>query len=402
MNPETNFLNIPVSSLDINAQSSNIIPTYQSNSPLSLATSNLQVNSTTTANNSLFLPYAIRTDQTITINGGGDLDGNPLILTDDALIYAAKGFTFNNVPVLPANRDSLTGSPILDPLTGKQVLVNNAVTVVAGYTTINANNNPYVGLVPAKVVSPETINIPTYSDTKTQELTARTPLGATTFTFNASSNPINNVSDWNTKFPRAGTSTNPKVVKVTNGGLNIPNGVNLSNYIITVDSGDINFNGNSNIIDNVVLVTSNGNINLGKVQSNNLSIFASGAINMNSQARFGGKTLIANNSNNITFDGATKTATNTDTIKVISQGNITFNGASDTRGNFLSKGTFIANGKAFIFGSINAKQNIIFNGGAYVTAASSNSAPTGLTLSKNTTPENVSANTLIGNFSNIS
>ncbi|TYQ27480.1 putative Ig domain-containing protein [Pseudanabaena sp. UWO310] len=279
-----------------------------------------------------------------------------------------------------------------------EYMQRHAVTVASGYTTINANNNPYIGLLPPKVVSPETITIPSYSDIKTQELNARTPLGASTITFNASSNPINNVNDWNNKFPQPGTSTNPKVVRVTGSGLNIPNGVNLSNYIITVDNGDINFNGNGNILDNVVLVTSNGNINLGKVQSNNLSVFASGAINMNGQARFGGKTLIANNSNNITFDGATKTTTNADAIKVISQGNITFNGALDTRGDFLSKGTFTANGNAFIFGSINAKQNIIFNGGAYVTAVSSNSAPTNLLLSNNTTPENVVANSLIGNF----
>ncbi len=201
-----------------------------------------------------------------------------------------------------------------------------------------------------------------------------------------------------TNFPSQGLVTNPKVVRVTGGGLNIPNGVNLSNYIITVDSGDINFNGNGNVLDNVVLVTSNGNINLGKVQSNNLSVFSSGAINMNGQARFGGKTLIANNSNNITFNGATKTTTNADAIKVISQGNITFNGASDTRGDFLSTGTFITNVKASIFGSINAKQNIIFNNGAYVTAVSTNFAPTNLSLSNSTTPENVVANSLIGNF----
>ncbi len=380
MNPDVNFLNIPASPLNLNVQT-NFIPTQQSTNSLSLPS------------------YAIRTDQTISINGGGDLDGDPFLPLDDALIYAAKGFTFNNIPTLPVNRDSLTGAPILDSLTGKQVLVNNAVTVSAGYNTSNANgNNPYIGLVPPQIVSPETITIPTYSDTKTQELNIRKPSGSPTFIFHANSNPINNINDWNSKFPSPGTSTKPKVVKVTNGGLNIPNGVNLSNYIITVERGDINFNGNSNSIDNVVLVADSGNINLGKVQSNQLSVFASGTINMNGQARFGGKTLIANNSGSITFNGATKTANNADMIKVISQGNITFNGASDVRGDFLSIGTFNANGRANIFGSINAKQNITFNGGAYVTAVNTNSAPTNLILSNNITPENVSANSLIGNF----
>ncbi|ELS34854.1 MULTISPECIES: hypothetical protein [Pseudanabaena] len=137
MSPDVNFLNVSASPLALPVQTSNsLIPTLQSNNSLSMAS------------------YAIRTDQTVTINGGGDLDGNPLLANDDALIYAAKGFTFNNVPILPVNRNT-NGDPIYDALTGKQVLVDNAVTVASGYTTINANNNPYIGLLPPKVVAPE-------------------------------------------------------------------------------------------------------------------------------------------------------------------------------------------------------------------------------------------------------
>jgi len=85
MSSDINFLNIPVSPLSVNVQTSNLlVPTQQSSNAIA--------------------SYAIRTDQTITINGGGDLDGNPLLPYDDALIYAAKGFTFNNVPILPVNR----------------------------------------------------------------------------------------------------------------------------------------------------------------------------------------------------------------------------------------------------------------------------------------------------------
>lgn len=49
--------------------------------------------------------YAIRTEGTVRFNGGGDLDGNPLNLADDALIYAAQGFTINGNIMLPVQRD---------------------------------------------------------------------------------------------------------------------------------------------------------------------------------------------------------------------------------------------------------------------------------------------------------
>jgi hypothetical protein len=32
------------------------------------------------------------------MNGSGDLDGDPLNLSDDALVYAGKGFTINGNP----------------------------------------------------------------------------------------------------------------------------------------------------------------------------------------------------------------------------------------------------------------------------------------------------------------
>ncbi|MCE2888722.1 MAG: hypothetical protein ACK6CP_18510 [Pseudanabaena sp.] len=67
MSSDVNFLNIAASPLALNVQPSNLINPYQ-----------------TQSNNSLSMAsYAIRTDQTITINGGGDLDGNPLLPYDD-------------------------------------------------------------------------------------------------------------------------------------------------------------------------------------------------------------------------------------------------------------------------------------------------------------------------------
>ena len=51
--------------------------------------------------------FTIRTEGTFTMNGGGDLDGDPINLQDDALVYAAKGFTINGIATLPVQRDAL-------------------------------------------------------------------------------------------------------------------------------------------------------------------------------------------------------------------------------------------------------------------------------------------------------
>ncbi|WP_292745723.1 Ig-like domain-containing protein, partial [Nostoc sp. NMS4] len=312
------------------------------------------------------LPFAIRTDGTISINGGGDFDGVPTDLTDDALIYAAKGFTINGNPTLPVQRNA-QGNPIRDA-NGKLILIDRAVTVASGYTTINGTNNQYANLIPPQVVAQQTITVPAYADIKLVELNRRIPAGTPTVTFNISQNPINNANDWTNKFPPPGTTSNPKVVRVIGGGLNVPANVSLSNYVITVDQGDINFNGNGQNFNNVVLIANNGNINLSNVQSRDLSVFASSSINMNAGARFAGYTTIANgnSSGNITFNGATTTTNTTDNLKVISAGDITYNGASDTRGLFLSVKNFTFNGSSTLYGSISAKGNIIFNGQATV------------------------------------
>jgi hypothetical protein len=150
-------------------------------------------------------------------------------------------------------------------------------------------------------------------------------------------------------------------VRVTGGGLNIPANVNLNDYAIIVENGDINFNGNSSLT-NVILIANNGSINLGSSQTENSSILAAKSINHNRSARFGGTTLLANGRADLTFNGATKGITDNDKLRVISAGNITFNGALATRGSFWSQGNFISNGFAEIYGDIRSRQNIIFNG----------------------------------------
>jgi aspartate 1-decarboxylase len=287
-------------------------------------------------------------------------------LSDDALIYAAQGFTINGNPVLPVQRDA-SGNPIRDA-SGKLILVDKAIAVAAGYTLTNGPSNEYAGLIPPQVVAQQTVIVPAYADVKQLELNRRIPANTPTVTFDISQNPLNSSSDWTNKFPPAGTANNPTVVKVTGGGLNIPNNVNLSNYVITVEQGDINFNGNDFNFNNVALVTLNGNINLANVQAQDVSVFASSSINMNGGARFAGKSILAtgSTSGNITFNGATASTNISDSLQVISQGNITYNAASNTRGLFLSVNNFTFNGSSTLYGSISAKGNIIFQDRATV------------------------------------
>jgi fibro-slime domain-containing protein/RHS repeat-associated protein len=325
-------------------------------------------NHPTVIEQSVTTAYAIKAEKTVSFNGSSDLDGNPLDLSDDALVYGGKGFTFNGNSILPVKYNA-SGNPIKDSQ-GKLVLVDKAVTVAAGYlqANVNGNGSKYAGLIPPQIVAAETVTVPLFADIKQQELNRKIPTGTPTTTFNISTNPINTAAQWATKFPPGGTATQPKVVRVTGGGLNIPSTVNLSNYVIIVDSGDINFNGTGNL-SNVTLVTSNGNINLNSIQSDNLSVLASGTINHNSSARFGGNSLFANGTGNIIFNGATKGITANDNLWVISAGGITFNGAQSTRGSFIAQGDFIANGSSDIYGTVSSKQNIIFNGALNFTYA---------------------------------
>ncbi len=302
--------------------------------------------------------FAIQAGGIVTFNAKSDLDGNPLDLSDDAFVYAGKGFILNGTSILPVQRDA-AGNALTDS-TGKLRLIDQALVVAPGYLEVKTNSNTnYTNLNPPQIVVAQTIAIPSYMDVKSQELTSRTPTGATTTTFNIQLNPINNATQWTQKFPPTGTTTQPTVVRVTNGGLNIPTGVNLSNYIITVDSGDINFNGTSTL-NNVILVASNGNVNLNQIQTENSSILASGKINANSTAKFGGKTLL-DSQGDIIFNKAVTGTTSLQNLRVVSQGKITFNDTATVRGDFRSVGTFSANGNADIFGTVASQADIIFN-----------------------------------------
>ncbi|NJO63028.1 MAG: hypothetical protein HC836_33860 [Richelia sp. RM2_1_2] len=91
-----------------------------------------------------------------------------------------------------------------------------------------------------------------------------------------------------------------------------------------------------------MLISNNGNINLSGVRATNLSVFASGSINMSNTARFTGSTMLATGSNNgsINFNGATTSTNSGDNLKVVSAGRITFNAALNSRGSISSVGDY--------------------------------------------------------------
>ncbi|MEL7405900.1 MAG: PKD domain-containing protein [Cyanobacteria bacterium J06558_2] len=308
--------------------------------------------------------FNLKAEGKVRINGASDFQGEVLNTLDDTRIYAGKGFTINGNQTFPVLRDD-AGNPIQE--NGKLVLIDQGITVSPDYNESNAGaiQNNYVGIIPPQVIEPLTVTLPEHDALINDELTARVAPGTTSIPFNPQQNPLNNPQDWADRFPAPGTVSNPTLVTVTNGGLNIPSGVDLANYVIIVENGDLNFNGNGHNLDNVVLINRNGSINLAAVESNNLAIFASNTININRDARFGGDTLIAagSNNSNIHFDGATTSLDSASNLEVVSQGNIIFNSSSITKGNFIAAKNFTTNGNSRLLGSIQVKGDITINSG---------------------------------------
>jgi large repetitive protein len=331
----------------------------------SSATTAAQSNAHSNSANQCRLPFAIIAEGQVSVNGSSDFDGDPLLPDDDALIYGGRGVSLNGKQVLPVQRDA-NGNPVLDSQ-GRPKLLENAVAVSSNYSVFNAPTNQYGGLTPTPIVAAQTVNVPAHNALVSATLAQQTPVGAVPVVFNVVNKQLNNSSQWTNNFPPGGTTTNPKVIRVTGGGLTIPNQVTLSNTILLVENGDINFNGSGHQLNNVTLVTYNGGINLANAVGNNVTVMSSRQINMNSSAVFGGRSLLASQ-DSVTFNGAA-TATG-DRLKVISQGDITFNGKSGTRAQFLAAGNFTFNGNSTLVGRINAKGNITFNGRASVISAS--------------------------------
>ena len=61
------------------------------------------------------------------------------------------------------------------------------------------------------------------------------------------------------------------------------------------------------------------------------------------------------------FNGATSTIEAKDYVKVVAHGDVIFNAAANTRGDFWSTEDFFANRESSIVGKIRAQQSITFN-----------------------------------------
>jgi large repetitive protein len=313
--------------------------------------------------------FTIQAGGQVITNGSSDFDGNPLNVNDDAFIYAGKGFDLNGQTILPVQRNQAGNA--LTNSSGQLLLVDQAVVVAPGYL-ISASNgsNNYTNLNPPQVIAQQTITIPSYAGIKQQELAARIPVGATTVVLNVSPSPMNNANQWQQMFPTVGTANQPRVVRVLNGSLNIPNNVDLSNYVILVENGDITL-GSNNKLTNVTLLATN--VYFKNNQVINSSILAANSISGNSKISFTGKNLLATGQGNVTLNGTTTGLDSAQNLRIASQGQITLNGSVTARGEFRSVGNFLVNGSSDIYGTITTLQDVRFNGNSTFTYANTGS-----------------------------
>ena len=146
--------------------------------------------------------------------------------------------------------------------------------------------------------------------------------------------PLNGAAD----VAQAFGSGDLKTVRFAGGSLNLPTATVLKNLTIVVENGDVNFNGDRHLLENVRLIVLNGSVNLGDVQGQNLEVYAARSIHMNQAARFSGKNFLGTQN-----------------------GDVIFNAAANTRGDFWSTEDFFANRESSIVGKIRSQQSITFN-----------------------------------------
>ncbi|PAX60242.1 S8 family serine peptidase [Brunnivagina elsteri] len=274
----------------------------------------------------------IATGSTFIDNSGSNFIGDPNKPWDDAFIYANRGVVFN-------------GNPTLSPLPGALVIGPDGTV------------DKLTGMQYSRSFQSLTIERPAYDELLAPALVKAPSI--TELVFNSSQQPLNTYKDVTDAIKS--NDNELSVVRVVNGGLNLPTGSRLHNLVITVENGDINFNGDAQELNYVTLVAKNGNVNLGGVKATEVSVFASGLINMNNAARFSGKNLLATKDGSVIFNGSTVTTNPSDSVLVVANGNIIFNAAADTRANFLASGSFTANSASKIIGSIQTQGDIIFN-----------------------------------------
>jgi Bacterial Ig-like domain len=307
--------------------------------------------------------FSIRAAGTVEIRGRSDLDGNPLDLQDDALIYAGQGFSIRGNAILPVQRDT-NGNPLRDSQ-GRLLLVDRALAVSANNVLGEIRPNTFSNF--PQVIGVQQIDIPSYNSLEQQFLTPLTN-GIVPVTFNAARSNIQTAARWQQNFPAGGTVAQPRVIRVTNGDLNIPTGISLSNAVVIVENGDIDLRNGNQQFNNVTLVTRRGDILLGNVRATNLTALSSGELSTGSDASFNGNTLLTTANGNISFRGATTNLNASQNLRVISHGEIDYRSNRETLGSFLSTGDFVANGNTNLRGTISSRSSVFLNGNTTITA----------------------------------
>jgi len=210
---------------------------------------------------------------------------------DDARVYANGAVTLNGVPTFSGFEDGLTLGP-----TGR---LQNVSAQVAGSLKLG------------KVAQAIAIDVPAY---------LVPTVGAFDRTIESWRMRLNGAAD----VAQAFGSGELRTVRFAGGSLNLPTATVLKNLTIVVENGDVNFNGDRHLLENVRLIVLNGSVNLGDVQGQNLEVYAARSIHMNQAARFSGKSFLGTQNGDVIFNGATSTIEAKDYVKVVAHGDVIF------------------------------------------------------------------------------
>jgi len=152
----------------------------------------------------------------------------------------------------------------------------------------------------------------------------------------------------------------------------------LKDMIVLVTDGDVDFKGAINL-ENTALVQLDGELDLGSGLIEDSMVYSSHDMTVHKNAEIKGVTSLLVG-NKFTHNGRTTIAMNDKGpiigLNVVAEGDIRFNGRSDTFGVYQTKGVYRQNGHSDLFGSVLAEKEILFNGGIEVDASMPISNPT--------------------------
>ncbi len=152
----------------------------------------------------------------------------------------------------------------------------------------------------------------------------------------------------------------------TLGNVSIPSSVNLQGMnLILMNGSRLDFNGEAMIEDSIIILA-DGNLGLKGGMIKDSVIYTGGSMEIAKNVSIQGVTSLLTGGH-MSFLGSTTVANDQDGpfigLSVISNGNIQFNGSSDTYGIYQTRGSYRQNGHSSIYGTVLAGQDILMNGG---------------------------------------